>query len=92
MADEEKPQTPPGAPPAPAGEGGSAPAPAGQGGPPPEGQQVQIPEVLPLLPVRDVVVFPFMILPLFVGRESSVAAVNDALSKDRMILLCARSK
>ncbi|HUT55204.1 MAG TPA: endopeptidase La [bacterium] len=45
---------------------------------------------MPLLPVRDVVVFPFMILPLFVGRETSVAAVNEALGKDRMILLVAQ--
>jgi len=82
MADEEKPQVPAGTPS----------PPAGDGSPQPEGQQVQIPEVLPLLPVRDVVVFPFMILPLFVGRESSVAAVNDALSKDRMILLCAQKQ
>lgn len=50
--------------------------------------QLQIPEVLPLLPVRDVVVFPYMILPLFVGRESSIKAVEDALqSKDRLIFL-----
>jgi len=81
MVDEEKPPTPP-----------SAPPPSGEGEGKPESQQIQIPEVLPLLPVRDVVVFPFMILPLFVGRESSVAAVNDALSKDRMILLCAQKQ
>lgn len=48
---------------------------------------VKIPEQLPLLPVRDIVVFPYMVLPLFVGRESSIAAVNDALSADRLIFL-----
>ncbi|GAB1536597.1 endopeptidase La [Geovibrio sp. ADMFC3] len=48
---------------------------------------VKIPEQLPLLPVRDIVVFPYMVLPLFVGRESSIAAVNDALSTDRLIFL-----
>lgn len=54
----------------------------------PPQSQLQIPEVLPLLPVRDVVVFPYMILPLFVGRESSIKAVEDALqSKDRLIFL-----
>lgn len=54
---------------------------------PPE-SQLQIPDVLPMLPVRDVVVFPYMILPLFVGRESSIKAVEDALqSKDRLIFL-----
>ncbi len=64
-------------------------APPGEGGPV-EPQQLKIPEELPLLPVRDVVVFPFMIIPLFVGRDSSVAAVNDALGKDRMIILAAQ--
>jgi len=58
--------------------------------PGPEPQQLKIPTEMPLLPVRDVVVFPFMILPLFVGRETSVAAVNEALGKDRMILLVAQ--
>ncbi|GMR04161.1 MAG: endopeptidase La [Thermodesulfobacteriota bacterium] len=48
-------------------------------------EQMVIPEVLPLLPVRDVVVFPFMIVPLFVGREKSINAVDAALSKDRLV-------
>jgi len=48
------------------------------------------PEVLPLLPVRDIVVFPYMILPLFVGREKSMAAVEAALSADRQIFLAAQ--
>ena len=39
-------------------------------------QASDIPDTLPMLPVRDVVVFPYMILPLFVGREKSVAAVD----------------
>ncbi|HVO31566.1 MAG TPA: LON peptidase substrate-binding domain-containing protein, partial [bacterium] len=43
-----------------------------------------------MLPIRDVVVFPYMILPLFVGRESSIAAVDEALSKDRLIFLAAQ--
>ncbi len=42
-------------------------------------QAADIPDTLPMLPVRDVVVFPYMILPLFVGREKSVAAVDEAL-------------
>ena len=41
-----------------------------------EEQQIVIPPVLPLLAVRDVVVFPNMVLPLFVGRESSVLAIE----------------
>ncbi|WP_136515809.1 endopeptidase La [Geomonas edaphica] len=52
-----------------------------------ETEELNIPDVLPLLPVRDVVVYPYMILPLFVGREISIAAVDHALSKDRMIFL-----
>jgi ATP-dependent Lon protease len=51
-------------------------------------EELKIPEVLPLLPIRDVVVYPFMIIPLFVGREMSVKAVDSALAGDRMILLC----
>jgi len=50
-------------------------------------EELKIPDVLPLLPVRDVVVYPFMIIPLFVGREMSVKAVDSALAGDRMILL-----
>ncbi|GAB4261924.1 MAG: endopeptidase La [Deferrisomatales bacterium] len=50
-------------------------------------QAPDIPDELPMLPVRDVVVFPYMILPLFVGREKSVAAVDEALKGDRMLFL-----
>ena len=46
-----------------------------------------IPSELPLLPIRDVVIFPFMIMPLFVGWDSSVKAVDEALSGDRLIFL-----
>lgn len=52
--------------------------------------EFKIPDELPLLPVRDIVVFPYMILPLFVGRESSISAVNEALASDRMIVLVAQ--
>ena len=45
---------------------------------------------LPLLPLRDMVVFPFMTVPLVVGREKSIAAVEESLSKDKTILLCAQ--
>jgi len=47
----------------------------------------EIPTILPLLPVRDIVIFPYMTLPLFVGREGSISAVDEALSKDRFIFL-----
>jgi ATP-dependent Lon protease len=46
-----------------------------------------IPEELPLLPVRDIVVFPYMVLPLFVGRELSIKAIEAALSSNRLIFL-----
>ena len=47
-----------------------------------------IPGELPVLPVRDIVVFPYMILPLFVGRDISIGAVDAALSnEDRKMLL-----
>ena len=49
--------------------------------------QVDIPEVLPLLPIRDIVIYPYMMLPLFVGRDVSIRAVEEALSRDRLIFL-----
>ncbi len=44
-------------------------------------------KILPLLPLRDIVVFPGMVVPLFVGRDKSVAALEAALSFDRLIFL-----
>jgi len=49
--------------------------------------QVEIPDVLPLLPIRDIVIYPYMMLPLFVGRDISIRAVEEALSRDRLIFL-----
>jgi len=49
-----------------------------------------LPEMLPLLPVRDIVVFPYMVVPLFVSREKSIKALEEALSKDRLIFLVAQ--
>ncbi len=46
-----------------------------------------IPGVLPLLPLRDVVIFPYMIVPLFVGRDLSINAIDYALTRDRLIFL-----
>lgn len=51
---------------------------------------IEIHEQLPLLPLRDVVVFPYMIVPILVGRESSVKALQQAMIKDRCIFLCAQ--
>src|SRR5947208_6467936 len=50
-------------------------------------QQMQIPDELPVLPLRDIVIYPFMIVPLFVSREKSIRAVDEALGHHRMILL-----
>jgi ATP-dependent Lon protease len=55
-----------------------------------EEQQIVIPNKLPLLPVRDIVIFPYMVLPLFVGREMSIKAIEDALAGNRMIFLVAQ--
>jgi len=52
-----------------------------------EKDPIEIPNVLPLLPVRDIVVYSYMFLPLFVGRESSIMAVDEAMKKNRLILL-----
>jgi len=50
-------------------------------------QKLQIPDRLPVLLLRDVVIFPYMIAPLYVGREKSKAAIDYSLSTNRMILL-----
>ncbi|MBI4689624.1 MAG: endopeptidase La, partial [Nitrospirae bacterium] len=52
-----------------------------------EDKEVEIPESLPVLPVRDIVVFPYMILPLFVGREMSIKAIDHSLNTNKMIML-----
>jgi ATP-dependent Lon protease len=49
--------------------------------------EADIPRILPLLPVRDVVIFTDMLLPLFVGRKRSILAVEESLTQDRFILL-----
>jgi len=49
--------------------------------------QVEIPNILPLLPIRDIVIYPYMMLPLFVGRDVSIRAVEESLSRDRLIFL-----
>ncbi|NLI30498.1 MAG: endopeptidase La [Nitrospiraceae bacterium] len=51
------------------------------------GQATEIPSSLPVLPVRDIVVFPYMIIPLFVGRELSIKAIDHALNTNRLVML-----
>ncbi|HKC65690.1 MAG TPA: endopeptidase La [Pyrinomonadaceae bacterium] len=53
-------------------------------------QPLQIPNELPVLPLRDIVIYPFMIVPLFVSREKSIRAVDEALGENRMILLASQ--
>ena len=53
-------------------------------------EEIDIPNTMPMLPVRDVVIFPYMILPLFVGREASIKAIDEALARDRIIFLAAQ--
>ena len=45
---------------------------------------------LPMLPLRDVVVFPHMVIPLFVGRPKSIAALETAMEADRTVMLVAQ--
>ncbi len=47
--------------------------------------KLKIPDELPLVPIRDIVLFPNMILPLFVGRETSITAIDYALTKERLV-------
>ena len=42
---------------------------------------------LPLLPLRDIVVYPSMVIPLFVGRDKSISALNEVMKKDKKIIL-----
>ena len=42
---------------------------------------------LPLLPLRDIVVFPSMVVPLFVGRDKSISALNEVMKNDKKIIL-----
>ncbi|MBU4321227.1 MAG: endopeptidase La [Nitrospinae bacterium] len=53
-------------------------------------KEIEIPQSLPVLPIRDIVVFPYMILPLFVGREMSIKAIEHSLSTNKMIMLIAQ--
>ncbi len=50
------------------------------------------PRLVPLLPLRDIIVFPYMVVPLFVGREKSIAALEDAMANDKQILLAAQKR
>jgi ATP-dependent Lon protease len=53
-------------------------------------ESYDVPERLPVLPLRDVVLFPYMVIPLLVGRQASLAAVESALAADRWVFLVAQ--
>jgi ATP-dependent Lon protease len=48
--------------------------------------------LVPLLPLRDIIVFPHMVVPLFVGRDKSLSALEDAMAGDKQILLAAQRR
>mgnify|MGYP001560390911 CR=1 FL=1 len=50
------------------------------------------PQVFSLLPLRDIIVFPHMVVPLFVGREKSIRALEEAMSSRKQIILSAQKK
>lgn len=47
---------------------------------------------IPLIPLRDIIIFPYMVVPLFVGREKSITALERAMGDDKSILLAAQKK
>lgn len=49
-------------------------------------------EIFPVLPLRDIIVFPNMVIPLFIGRDKSIKALETALLNDRLIFLCGQKK
>src|ERR687890_1782355 len=55
-----------------------------------DGERVETAERLPVLPLRDVVVFPYVVIPLLVGRPASLAAIEAAAADDKLVLLVAQ--
>src|SRR5580698_2814046 len=53
----------------------------------PKNDDLKKPDAAPVLPLRDIVVFPHMIVPLFVGREKSVRALEEVMNDEKQILL-----
>ncbi|MCM2314141.1 MAG: LON peptidase substrate-binding domain-containing protein, partial [Thermoanaerobaculia bacterium] len=53
-------------------------------------EAIKIPDVLPVLPLKDLVIFPYIIVPLSVSREKSINAVDQALAENRVIMLTAQ--
>ncbi|HEU4724130.1 MAG TPA: endopeptidase La [Candidatus Eisenbacteria bacterium] len=57
-----------------------------------DGEVFEIRERIPLLPLRDIVIYPYMTIPLLVGRVASVNAIEQAVQKDRMVFVLAQKK
>src|SRR5437763_9479917 len=57
-----------------------------------DGEAVQAGDRIPVLPLRDVVVFPYVVIPLLVGRPASLAAIDAAVEADKLILLVAQKE
>ncbi len=55
-------------------------------------EQLSIPNVLTILPLRDIVIFPYMIYPILIGRSSSLQAVSEAMELDKFIFLTAQKE
>ena len=53
-------------------------------------EKIDIKTSLPVLPLRDIVIFPHMIYPLLVGRQFTVSALQEAMVQDKHIFLCAQ--
>ncbi|MEO8194302.1 MAG: endopeptidase La [Gemmatimonadales bacterium] len=57
-----------------------------------DGEKVQAQARIPVLPLRDVVIFPYVVIPLLVGRQPSLAAIDAAVETDKLILLVAQKE
>ncbi|MCK4267908.1 MAG: endopeptidase La [Actinomycetia bacterium] len=55
-------------------------------------EKIEIPEVLPLIPLRDLIIFPNLVVPLFVGRERSIKALEEAMRMDHLVALVAQKE
>lgn len=53
---------------------------------------IEVPEVLPLIPLRDLIIFPNLVVPLFVGRDRSIKALEDAMRTDHVVALVAQKE
>src|SRR5660397_188181 len=50
-------------------------------------EAIRVPEILPLIPLRDLILFPNLVVPLFVGRERSINALEEAMREDHLVAL-----